>query len=687
MAIMKMKRVEMYGILSEKQEILDAVQRNGNLEVTDYTECEDVLEKVSYASDEAQIEKNRLVVSSAIEVMSRYAPYKSDGLIDGFKPRPDMTLAEYAEKVKGTDATIAACNEINALYKEIQDHRVEIVRAETSLDQLKPWVNLDISSAFKGTSTTACFIGSIAGQLDREAVLTKLAEQNPDLNCEVEIVSSEKTMTCLVALCHKENEKDLEQALRNIGLVSPTDPANTTPGERIAALEKIKEDAAKSIAEKEEKLKSYVEIYGDISFLLDYFTIRKDKLKALDKISVGERAFALSGYIPEAYADAFVSALEKDYCVAIQLTDADIETEDVPVALKNNALGATMENVTKMYATPTQKDVDPNFIMTTFYYSLFGLMLGDAGYGILIVLVCLFVKFKLKPEPQKMKSVNYGLGCGIGTTVWGILLNGWFGDLPAYISNGLVNNDPNDIINVKHLYWFIPLDHTTRFLLLAFGIGILHLGLALCVNIYKGIKQHKAFDAIIENGAQILVLIGFIPLINTYIGGTALSENPPTKFLADFLESASGAMYGCLIAGAALIILGPAIIAIKDRKPVGKILGSIGGGLYGLYNAASGYLGDILSYARLLALGLCTGVIASVVNQLAAMLGNPILFVIVAIFGHAINFGINLIGTYVHTNRLQYVEFFGKFYEGGGTPYEPLAVNSKSFKFKEETQS
>lgn len=141
-----------------------------------------------------------------------------------------------------------------------------------------------------------------------------------------------------------------------------------------------------------------------------------------------------------------------------------------------------------------------------------------------------------------------------------------------------------------------------------------------------------------------------------------------------------------LVVAVVLIWLTPVFTGIHDRKPVKKIFSGFLSGLYGVYNAASGYLGDILSYARLLALGLCTGVIASVINQLGAtpLGGNPVIFIIVFIIGHTVNIAINLIGAYVHTNRLQYVEFFSKFYEGGGTMFQPLKVNSKSFKFKEE---
>ncbi len=686
MAIKDMKRVEILAMLSDSKSIIDLIQQSGCMEVIDYTEEESHFYKLSTSTSVSQFEKFHEIVTQALEILNTYVP-AGGGLLSSFAPRPELSVSEFYKKAQESDAVLSKCYGINALYKEIQDCKVEIVRAQTSIDQVMPWAGLDIPSSFTGTASTAAFVGSIGLPLDREQILTQLAEKAPEIDCEVEIVSADNNQTCLVALCHRDNAKEFDSALRSIGFVMPSDPTKHEPAVRIKRLEAQIDACNARIAENEEKIKTYAEFRDDIRFLDDYFVLRKDKYKALDNISMSDNVFVLSGYVPAKEVDNLTGKLTELFDVAISVTDPDPETEEVPVLIENGTLGGTMESITNMYATPSHSDVDPNTAMTVFYFLLFGLMLGDAGYGILMVIACLFVKFKFRLEPQKAKTVNYGLFCGIGTTIWGVLLNGWFGDLPHYIANGLAAGDKLSIIEAKHLYWFAPLEHTARFLLLAFFIGILHLGMGVCVNIYKGFKFGSKFDTLVDNVPQLLILVGVIPLIKSQIGGTALSENPPTKFIDDMINSASGALYGCLAAGAALVILGPALIAIKDRKPIGKILGGLGGGLYGLYNAASGYLGDILSYARLLALGLCTGVIASVINQLAAMLGNPILFIVVAIFGHAINFGINIIGTYVHTNRLQYVEFFSKFYDGGGKLFEPLNVKSKSFKFKEETQS
>ena len=597
-----------------------------------------------------------------------------------------MSTTEYLEKSKNVDATLGKCKQLNALYKKIQDSKVEIVRAETAIDQVRPWETLDIPSSFKGTADTQAFIGTIAEPLDREGVLTKIVEADPEAQGEVEIVSADKNQTCLVAICHKDNAKTFEQALRTAGFVAVSDATKHPPKVRIERLTKQIEQLGADIAEAEEAIKTYDDSRDDIAFLKDYLTLRTDKYKVLDKVSVDDSVFVISGYIPETKAEGLKNKLESKFDTAVNLSDVDNESDEVPVAVHNNKLGMTMESITNMYAFPSHKDIDPSFIMTTFYYLLFGLMLGDAGYGLVMTFLCLFVKFKYKLEPRKRATVNYGLGCGLSTTFWGAMQNSWFGDLPKWIANGLKSNEPTDFISTHHLYWFDPLQNTTRFLLLCFFIGILHLILANCINLYKMSKQGMAFEGFFEVVPILLILVGIIPVINSYIGGGALAEIPSTQPIDNMINASAPVLYILLIIGAIGVVVGPAIVRIKQKSSVGKVLGGLGGGLYGLYNAASGYLGDILSYARLLALGLCTGVIASVINQLGATPGggNWFLFIIIFIIGHTINLGINLIGAYVHTNRLQYVEFFSKFYEGGGKPFTPLSAQSQSFVFKEE---
>lgn len=685
MAILNMKRIEILGLQKDRKKIIEYVQRQGCVQLDEMQEEGQHFTNLPTQQTVTQLERYESTVDSALEVLNRYTSGKG-GLLDSFAPREEMSMTEYLEKSKTVDATLGKCKQINALYKKIQDSKVEIARAETAIDQVRPWETLDIPSSFKGTADTQAFIGTIAEPLDREGVLTKIVEADPEAQGEVEIVSADKNQTCLVAICHKDNAKTFEQALRTAGFVAVSDATKHPPKVRIERLTKQIEQLGADIAEAEEAIKTYDDSRDDIAFLKDYLTLRTDKYKVLDKVSVDDSVFVISGYIPETKAEGLKNKLESKFDTAVNLSDVDNESDEVPVAVHNNKLGMTMESITNMYAFPSHKDIDPSFIMTTFYYLLFGLMLGDAGYGLVMTFLCLFVKFKYKPEPRKRATVNYGLGCGLSTTFWGAMQNSWFGDLPKWIANGLKSNEPTDFISTHHLYWFDPLQNTTRFLLLCFFIGILHLILANCINLYKMSKQGMAFEGFFEVVPILLILVGIIPVINSYIGGGALAEIPSTQPIDNMINAAAPVLYILLIIGAIGVVVGPAIVRIKQKSSVGKVLGGLGGGLYGLYNAASGYLGDILSYSRLLALGLCTGVIASVINQLAATPGggNWFLFIIIFIIGHTINLGINLIGAYVHTNRLQYVEFFSKFYEGGGKPFTPLSAQSQSFVFKEE---
>lgn len=685
MAILNMKRIEILGLQKDRKKIIEYVQRQGCVQLDEMQEEGQHFTNLPTQQTVTQLERYESTVDSALEVLNRYTSGKG-GLLDSFAPREEMSMTEYLEKSKNVDATLGKCKQLNALYKKIQDSKVEIARAETAIDQVRPWETLDIPSSFKGTADTQAFIGTIAEPLDREGVLTKIVEADPEAQGEVEIVSADKNQTCLVAICHKDNAKTFEQALRTAGFVAVSDATKHPPKVRIERLTKQIEQLGADIAEAEEAIKTYDDSRDDIAFLKDYLTLRTDKYKVLDKVSVDDSVFVISGYIPETKAEGLKNKLESKFDTAVNLSDVDNESDEVPVAVHNNKLGMTMESITNMYAFPSHKDIDPSFIMTTFYYLLFGLMLGDAGYGLVMTFLCLFVKFKYKPEPRKRATVNYGLGCGLSTTFWGAMQNSWFGDLPKWIANGLKSNEPTDFISTHHLYWFDPLQNTTRFLLLCFFIGILHLILANCINLYKMSKQGMAFEGFFEVVPILLILVGIIPVINSYIGGGALAEIPSTQPIDNMINAAAPVLYILLIIGAIGVVVGPAIVRIKQKSSVGKVLGGLGGGLYGLYNAASGYLGDILSYARLLALGLCTGVIASVINQLAATPGggNWFLFIIIFIIGHTINLGINLIGAYVHTNRLQYVEFFSKFYEGGGKPFTPLSAQSQSFVFKEE---
>ena len=312
-----------------------------------------------------------------------------------------------------------------------------------------------------------------------------------------------------------------------------------------------------------------------------------------------------------------------------------------------------------MYSPVSNRDVDPNPVMSFFYYGLFGMMLSDAGYGLLMVIAGLVAKFRFKFEGSRKKTADFILYCGIATVIWGVLFGGFFGDLIPTICTSFLGMEKGPELAL----WLSPLDNSVDMLLFSFLIGIIHLFVGLAMRFYTLCKRREYLAAVCD----------VVPVYAFVTGLAIIGKN----FIAPVSEKAKSAGMILLASGAVLIIL----TAGRSAK---NILGKLGGGFYALYNTTTGYLGDILSYSRLLALCLVTGVIADMVNMMGAMFGNIIVFIIIFILGHALNITINLIGTYVHASRLQYVEFFSKFYEGGGRVFTPFRFNSKYHKFKEE---
>ena len=314
--------------------------------------------------------------------------------------------------------------------------------------------------------------------------------------------------------------------------------------------------------------------------------------------------------------------------------------------------------------------------MSFFYVFLFGLMLSDAAYGLIMFLGCFFVLKKFPRMEQSMKkAIKMFMYCGISTLIWGILFGGYFGDAIDVVARTFFHVDVPEGGLVKAL-WFVPLNDPMRMLMYSMAFGVIHLFTGLAMKGYMLLKDKKIMDFFCDVVLWYVFLIGLILMLLPSPIFASISQIPPETFPA-FVGTAGKVL---TIVGA----LGLLFMSGRANKNFGLRLAL---GAYDLYNV-TGWLSDVLSYSRLLALGLATGVIASVINQMGSMVGDGILgaivFILVFIIGHAMNMAINILGAYVHTNRLQFVEFFGKFYEGGGKPFNPFKLNMKYVDIKEE---
>lgn len=659
MAKLSMQRIEIIALLKDRKRIIEQLQRRGAVEFSDCRE--EALIKLNTSSNVSQYEKIVAIAVEAKNILDEYTVSKKS-LFSSLNGRREIETDDFGKYVDLRDTYIKDCYNLINCKKAISENQAAIIRTQTLMDSLKIWLDLDIPMQYKGTKYTRCFIGTVPGQKTTEDILTEFAKKNTKLEMlHIDIISSYKEQTCIAVVCHKVISEETNEVLRQIGFISPSDPTKILPGLKLRKYEEDITTFNSAINKNTEKIRSFADRTNEIEFLTDYFIMRRDKYLALSKIAMTKNTFIITGYIPEKYAQECAEELESRFTVAVSLT-APGENDDVPVLLQNNGFSAPVEGITEMYALPGRLDIDPNAVMAFFYYMFFGIMLSDAGYGVIMVIGTAIILRKFKIEGSLKKTLKMFFYCGISTVFWGALFGSWFGDIVPIIYEQFLHRTPPDLA-----LWFEPIKDPIKFLLAAFGFGIIHLFFGLGVRFKMEWDRGQKADAIMDVIPVYLFVLGIAPLCASVLVSVPAILITVGKYLA--------------IAGTILIIL----TAGRSSR---NIFARFGLGLYGLYNTASGYLSDILSYSRLLALGLATGSIAGVINLMGSMPENPVLkgvlLTVVFIIAHPLNMAINLLGAYVHTNRLQFVKFFSKFYEGGGRAFVPLKVNTKYIRFKEK---
>ncbi len=674
MAVLQTQRISICALKSCRKQILEELQRSGNVQIEERGKEDSVFKKTDTTQARMKYERRMRDAESALEVLDTYAPEKK-GLLSSLEGIDPISEEQYYDNVDQRHEINEKINRLNELNRIIAEGRADKVRSETTIESLQPWMSLDVPMDLSGTRSTSVILGAMPGEWTLDQILSQIAKAHPELDAyEVEVLGSDRDQTCIFAVCPQIDEPILEDALRVNGFVRPTFQSQLMPEdyekelkEQIASSEKLEQD---SISE----IQSLADWREKIRFAADYYRMRVDKYQVIGELLQSGHAFFVNGFVPKDQAQKLKEKLESEYTCEVEITDVKNPAK-APVLLKNNAFVSPTESVVESFGLPGKGEIDPTEIMAIFYYVFFGLMLSDAGYGILMVLVCGFILWKYKNmKPGTKNFITMFFWCGVSTTIWGILFGGYFGDIVSVFSSTFLHKT----VTVPAV-WMTPLDDPMRLLMYCFLFGLIHLFVGLGIKGYMDIREKKYLDLFANEICWFLLIAGLILLLlPTQIFGSMYGSmlNIPSVFTPISIVMA--------IVGA----LGILFFEEHRRKSMGmRILV----GAYDLYGISS-WLSDLLSYSRLLALGLATGVIASVINTMAGMVAGVgpvavgfILFWLVFVVGHALNMAINLLGAYVHTNRLQYVEFFGKFYEGGGRPFIPFsASNNKYFKFKEE---
>ena len=656
---------------------MEALQRYGVLEPISVDLSEDGFEKMDTSSSAATFAKARSNLEQSLEVLKKYSP-EDVPLLAMFSGKKMLSVEQYYEMVDNSDRVMNIAHELNDLSKQNSELEADIAKKENSILALNPWLNLDIPMNFMGTKKTSVLIGVFPEEYELKDILEQYNEilsdegnsQDEMYSVDVEIISSAPQQTCAVIICRKEKRAEIESYLRNIGFSRPQYVSTEIPANEIENLKNLIQ-LDKSMIEKNTKRIETQSKHRDLlKFMVDYYTMRIEKYHTLADTNQRKKFFVIYGYVPEKYTGRLEDELVRKYNAAVEISDVS-EEDNPPVLLKNNSISEPVETVLETYSMPNKHEIDPTFIMSLFYYFLFGMMLSDAGYGLLMIIGCAFVILRYPDMNIGIKkTLKMFFYCGISTFIWGVLFGGFFGDAVKVISTTFFGTS----VTIPPL-WFEPIKDPMRMLVFSFAVGIVHLFVGLGIKFYQMAKDGDIKGAIYDVVFWYLLVGGgvvYLLTMDMFINMAELTFRLPPEV--------GTAAAVCAGVGALGIILFAGRSSKNPAKRVAK-------GLYELYGV-TGYLSDILSYSRLLALGLATGVIAQVFNQMGSMFGGGFLgaicFTLVFVIGHTLNMAINLLGAYVHTNRLQFVEFFGKFYEGGGEKFKPFSVHTNYFKFKEE---
>ncbi|HCU2818819.1 TPA: V-type ATP synthase subunit I [Clostridioides difficile] len=632
MAIVNMNKISIVGLEAQKSQILKLLMNRGFVQIddsaflTEEEELKNYLVKDSEESEVIMLEQKMSHVNQAINIVSSLVKQKKSLL--ALKREFNKIDSEKEGQV------YAEALELNNLHKEIGTIRSNINLLNNNKSMLEPWVNFDIPLENMETKYTKTILGTVPISANIDALRVKLEDEIPE--SVIGIVNSDKLMNYVYLITLKETFDDVLEVLKefNFSVVSLPNEEGTP----LQAIKKYNEMIIRQenvSKDKTEEIKRHADSIHMLENLYDFYTIERDQKKIIERLVKTKTTFCLNGWLPSKRADELIKEITEKFDCCVQ-TEEGSKEEGFPILLENNKLVTPFESVTNMYSYPSTKDIDPNTILTFFFVVFFGMMLSDAAYGLIIAVVCGFVVYKLKIQKGEGNLIKLIGICGVSTTVWGLIFGGILGDL----------------IPIKAL--INPLEDVMTLMGMSLLFGIIHIYVGLGIKAYTLIRSGKVIDAIFDIGFWYLCITGVCLLIIPFVAGDIGVFSEVGKYLA---------------------IIGAIGLVLTQGRSFKGIPVKLFKGFLSLYGITS-YFADILSYTRIMALCLTTGVIAQVINLLGAIAG-PILAVVIGVVGHTINLLINALGAYVHTSRLQYVEFFNKFYEGGGVPFVPFKYKTK----------
>lgn len=630
-----MKHLRLLGMESEREALLKTMQDLECVEISHIDGSEEALKTGLAKPDDRALlnaQEESRAYRAALAALDRFAPGKK-GL---FRKRQGVSRAAFFSAESEENARTAA-ETINKDTRRLGEIESERTKNEALRATLAPWLTVDAPLG-GADGALAVFFGTVGLNVTDNA-LKALADSLDGL-LTWQQASSDRSLRYLLVMCHGSVKERALSALRDLGfstvsfrgMTSTAKENDKALAENLAALEKERQEIEQRIAGLGGKREALLEASDRAAIAL-----RREEAKS--RLVGTDKVFLLEGWLPADRCAEIEKTLKPFTCAIETREPTEDEYPQVPVQLKNNKLTRPLNMVTEMYSLPAYGTLDPNPLMAPFFILFYGIMMADMGYGLLMMIASVIIGKKYRPKGTSGELFSLLGLCGLSTFIVGAMTGGFFGD---FLTQLVAIVSPGTVFALPKL--FDPLDDLTMILIGSMALGVVQIITGMAISLIEKCKRKKFLDAFFEEITWWIVFLG--------IALAVLKKGTAVLYL-----------------GCALVLLGP----IVQGKGWGKLTGVFGS----IYNHVTGYFGDILSYTRLMALMLAGSVIAQVFNMLAAMPGNVIAFIIISMLGNAMNFGLNLLGCYVHDLRLQCLEFFNKFYVDGGKPFRPMTLDTE----------
>ena len=637
MAIVKMKKFKLFALEKDRKSLLKELQKFSYVHFVKTKEDDESLKEIELNQDMTIIKEKSQKVKWMLNYFSKLFPKETKKEIDesSIKETLFVLVEQQASKYDFSNDYENLAN----ISREIDSNKEEIANLETYRKELSKWLNIKESLGnLKAFRTAKFFLGTVAKK-NFEPLKDKLRNFE---HTYIEEISDESSQINIMLLTSNTEEKELKNELKTYSFTETNFDFDTSFTEEYEKTKNREEELKKANEKLKEKVEKLLKLIPKLLIQKEYLDNALMRETVVSNFKATDTVNVIEGYIPLDMEEEFKKIVNKNSNKSnyLEITEVDKDDEEVPILLKNSGITGLFASITQMYALPKYNEIDPTAILSIFYWIFFGMMVADFAYGLILFILSGLALMIGKFDENKKKFLKFFFALSFSTMIWGLLYGSAFGDLIKL---------PTQVLDSSKDFMSI--------FILSIIFGAIHLVIALGIKAYILIKNGHFMDVIYDVFLWYLTLTSLIILL--LAGRFGLSEFTKNIFIA------------CAVIG----MLGIVVFGARDAK---TLVGRIGGGLYSLYGITS-YIGDFVSYLRLMALGLAGGFIASAINIIVKMLVSKgilgiILGIVVFTLGQSFNIFLSFLSSYVHTSRLTYVEFFSKFYEGGGKAFKKFRV-------------